>query len=395
MWALHGVFVAALAPLMVAGDTLGDLELYREWAVAAADGTVVGIDEPWVYPLLAWLPIGAAGLTGPAFLATWIAITTLLDALALRALLHFGDGQADPRGAYAAWIWLATLFVLSPVGLLRLEGITGPLVVIALATLATRPGLAGALLAVATWIKVWPAVLVAGVVAVMESRWSVVRAGIAVTAGVVLLAAAFGGTRHLASFLTIQSDRALQLEAPIATPWVWLAMLDVPGSDVYQNVDIATREVVGPFDGGALMLSTPLMAMVCCLALVAAWIAVRTGSDRMDVLCTTGLVMATALFVCNRVGSPQYMLWLLPIAVVGVLVGSDWWRRQARMLLVIGLMTTLVFPITYLALVDLQPWAVLLLTARNVLLVAVLFTAGRRLAKLGAAPERTLVLVRA
>lgn len=388
-WALHGAFALALLPTMLAGESLGDLPLYREWAERAlAGGSVMGVDEPWVYPLLAWLPIGAAGLAGPGFLVAWLAMTTALDAAALRAIV----GHGHPARLRAGVAWLAVLLVLCPVGLLRLEGITAPVVVIALAWLARRPRVAGSLLAIATWIKVWPAVVVAAVVLLRRQRWIVARSGLLVTAGVVVLAATLGGTTQLTSFLAMQSGRALQLEAPIATPWVWMAMLGVPGSGVYQNLEIATREVVGPLDGAALLLSTPLMAIACAAALALGAAAVHRGASRADVVLVASLAMTAALFVGNRVGSPQYMLWMLPIAVVGMRTGDAWWTRVTRVLLVTAALTTAVFPIAYMPLIDGEPWAVLLLTARNALLVAAAVMAFARLAglaglgPLGAAP---------
>lgn len=369
-WALHAATFIVMLPLMIAGDTIGDLPLYREWASQAiSGGSMMGIDEPWVYPLLAWLPIGGAHIVGPvAYLAVWILMTTALNTWALRTLLRSGT-----RGAVlAGWAWLAAVLALSPVGMLRLEGITAPLVVVALAHLVHRPFFAGVLLAVATWIKVWPAAVIGAAVVLLRSRLTIVVAGASVTAGVALLAVMLGGLDQLTSFLSQQTSRNLQLEAPIATPWVWMAMLDIDDAYVYQNHDIATREVVGPLDGSAMLLSTPLMALTAIVALVVAHRAVRLGHDRFEMLLLASLTIATGLFAWNKVGSPQYMLWLLPIAVVGVAVGGAWWQRMMVALVATGLVTTFIFPIAYMPLVDLQPWAVMLLTVRNVLLIAIL-----------------------
>lgn len=393
---LQGATLAVLAGHMMAGDTLGDLPLYREWAMDAFEGRgIVGIDDAWVYPLLAWLPIGFANLaSAPAYLAMWIAMVGVLDALALRSLLASGS----TRAIIAGWAWLGTLLALAPVALLRLEGVTAPLVVVAVAMLARRPWIAGALLAVATWIKVWPAALIGGAIVVLHERMRIVQAGLVVTAGVVLAAIALGNAGFLASFATMQDARNLQLEAPLATPWVWMAMLDVRDAAVFQNVALATREVVGPFDGLAQEASTPLMLLATIAALVLARIAVRRGADRHETLLTAALVVTVAMFACNRVGSPQYMLWILPVAVAALTTvdggAQRWWRRLTAALLATGLLTTIIFPIAYMALVDLQAWAVVLLTIRNVLLVAVLVAAARRMVVL-AVGRSTLDAVRA
>lgn len=393
---LQGATIAVLAGHMLAGDTLGDLPLYREWAMDAFEGRgIVGIDEEWVYPLLAWLPIGFANLaSAPAYLAMWIAMIGALDALALRALLASGS----TRAIIAGWAWLGMLLALAPVALLRLEGVTAPLVIVAIALLARRPWVAGALLAVATWIKVWPAALIGGALVVLHERMRILQAGLVVTAGVVVVAIALGNAGLLGSFAMMQDDRNLQLEAPLATPWVWMAMLDVRDAAVFQNVALATREVVGPLDGLAKEASTPLMLLATIAALVLAQVAVRRGADRHETLLTAALVVTVAMFACNRVGSPQYMLWILPVAVAALAtvdgVAQRWWRRMTAVLLSTGLLTTIIFPIAYMALVDLQAWAVVLLTIRNVLLIVVLAAAARRMVVL-AVGRSTLDAVRA
>jgi len=84
------------------------------------------------------------------------------------------------------------------------------------------------------------------------------------------------------------------------------------------------------------------------------------------------LALVTTFVVFNKVGSPQYLLWIAPVVAVGV--AHDWaaWRIPAYLTLVIGGLTTLVFPIFYLPLVHGDAGAILLLTVRNVLLVVLL-----------------------
>jgi hypothetical protein len=393
---MQALTIAVLGGHMLAGDTLGDLPLYREWAMDAFEGRgIVGIDEAWVYPLLAWLPIGLANVaSAPAYLTVWLAMVVALDALALRSLLAAGS----TRAIVAGWAWLGMLLALGPVALLRLEGVTAPLVVVAVLLLARRPWVAGALLAVATWIKVWPAAIVGAALVALHERSRILQAGLVVTAGVLVAAVALGNAGHLASFATMQGGRNLQLEAPLATPWVWMAMLDVRDAAVFQNVALATREVVGPLDGLAQEASTPLMLLATIGALVLAQVAVRRGADRHETLLTAALVVTTAMFACNRVGSPQYMLWILPVAIVALATvdggAQRWWRRMTAVLLATALLTTLIFPIAYVALIDLQAWAVVLLTVRNALLLVVLVAAARRMGVL-AIGRSTLDAVRA
>jgi hypothetical protein len=389
---LHGAALLVLLPEIIAGGTIGDLPLYREWAMDAFEGgTIIGLEADWVYPLLAWLPIGAANLLGaPLYQLLWFAMTAGLNWWALWVV---SDGGRSRNGMLAGYTAMFGFLLLSPVALLRLEGITGPLVVIALVWLAKRPLVSGALLAIATWIKVWPALVIGAIVAVRRERWLVVAAGFAVTAATAAISAASGGLSHLFSFLSTQGDRALQLEAPIATPWVWLASVDAFGSRVYQNYDLATREVVGPLDDFAIVLSTPLLvAAVAAIAALILW-ARRRGASDHDLLLVGAFALVAASIVFNKVGSPQYLLWLLPVVVVAMRTPTPWWRRMTGGLLVTSLLTTLIFPIFYMPLVRLEFLPVMLLTVRNAMLVLLLGAAVVQLVRLGRSATRAVVEV--
>ena len=369
--AVHAVFLLALLPTILTGRVLGDLPLYRTWA---ENGLLhhlwQGITVEWVYPIGALLPIVLAGLGGPLlYQLLWFLMTMSLNALAVAALT---DRGRDARGYRAAWLWLLISFVLSPVALLRLEGLTAPLVIIALVLLARRPVVAAALLTAATWIKVWPAAVMLAVVAVVRRRWLVAATGAAISLAIAGFVWAAGGIRFLTGFITMQSDRALQLEAPVTTPWVWLASAGRPGTVIYQNYAIATREVIGPGTTLVAEVMTPLMFLAVGALLVLMLVGLRRGSDPTLLLLLGSLALVGAFIVFNKVGSPQYMLWLVPIVVVGATRAWRQWRAAAYLMLAISVLTTLIFPIFYLQLIDGDPLAVLLLTARN-LLVIVLF----------------------
>ena len=366
---LHLIFLLALLPTIAAGGTLGDLPLYRSWAEGGLTSQIwPGLDYSWVYPIGALAPITIAALGGPAlYLLFWFLMTMLLNGGAIAALTDWGRRTS---GYAAAWWWLLLYLVLSPVALLRLEGITAPLVIIALVLLARRPVVAAALLTVATWIKVWPAAVLLSIIAVSRHRMRVVAASVVVSLGIVAGVWALGGLGYLTGFITMQSDRALQVEAPISTPWVWLAALGAPGSYIYQNFAIATREVAGPGAGAAASAMTPLMLLAIAGVLTLILLAKRRSTDTAHLLLLGALALSTALVVFNKVGSPQYMLWIAPIIAVGVASNWNRWRTPAYLMLVIGVLTTLIFPIFYLPLLDGDPAALLLLTVRNALMIA-------------------------
>ena len=396
--ALHAAVFVALTPLMLRGGAEGDLPLYRTWATGAlSEGRWPVMDFAWVYPAGALLPVVLPNVLGESlYQLVWLLLVTAANAASLWLLTDRGRRTVD---APAAWWWLLVLFLLSPVAFLRLEAFSAPAVVAALLLLGTRPRVAGALLAAATWVKVWPAAVIAAVVVASRGRATVVRACLWVTLVVVAVVAVGGGLSSVDSFVTMQSDRALQLEAPLATPWLWMAMLRVPGASVYENVGLATREVMGPGDTWAVHGSTQAMGvvMIVLVGLLAVAAAGRARAGRAGVapagagragvvpagadgaaraghesrlVLLGALTLTITLIVFNKVGSPQYVLWIAPVVAAGLWADAAAFRAPARIVAWAAGLTTLVFPVLYLPLIDLDPVAVAVLGVRNVLLVA-------------------------
>ena len=382
---LHAVFLAFLLPAIVTGDALGDLPLYRQWVMGG-----VNVNEwpvlsyGWVYPAGALIPIIAATLAGPAsFQLLWFAMTATLNAASVSCLV-----QAAPTGrrryAGAQW-WMVVLLITSPVALLRLEGIAAPLAIIGLALLARRPFAASIVLSVATWIKVWPAAILMTIVA-SSRRWVTIAWGaLTVTAGIVVVVSALGGFQFLASFVTMQSDRTLQVEAPISTAWLWMSDLRIGDAFIWQDQTLSTEEVTGPGADTAALIMTPLMIVAVASILILIIVARRRGVPAATLIVNGSLALSTALVVFNKVGSPQYILWIAPIVAFGCATSWAAWRTPAILTLVIATLTSLVFPVFYMPLLDGDLAAASILTARNALLIALLAWSVRNLALLGRA----------
>jgi hypothetical protein len=326
-----------------------------------------GISTDWVYPVGALVPIVAAALAGPLlYQLLWFLMTTTLNATSVYILARGGVGRSGYR---AAWWWMLVLLIMSPVALLRLEGITAPLAVIGLTLIARRPAIAAVILSAATWIKVWPAALILALVVACRKRWTVLITGVAFTLAVVIVVAALGGIQFLASFVSMQSDRGLQLEAPVTTPWLWMSILGVPGTYIWQNMSINTEEVTGPGDTIAAAVTDPAMLLAVALILTLILLAVRRGVAETKLLLVGSLALVTTLVVFNKVGSPQYMLWIAPVIAIGIRENWREWKTPAILMLVIAGLTTAVFPILYLPLVAGNAGAAAILTTRNTLVI--------------------------
>ena len=111
------------------------------------------------------------------------------------------------------------------------------------------------------------------------------------------------------------------------------------------------------------------------------WLQGRRGVDTRQLMLTGALALATALFVLNKVGSPQFMLWILPIVVVGMVTTDSWWSRPAMLTVAASVLTTIVFPLMYPLLLQVHLLPILILAARNALLVWLLVIAVIRLVR--------------
>jgi hypothetical protein len=305
----------------------------------------------------------------------------LTDAIVLSFLLARSGPSAriSALRITAAWWWLGFLLLLGPVALGRIDVTTVAIVIIALLLAQRRPAIAGALLAVGVWIKVWPAVLLAAAVVALRRRLRTLLA-FGVTAVVIGLAVlAVGSGLNSLGFVSQQSARGLQIEAPISTLWMWTALLDPSRARVEYIPSINTFQVLGAGVDAASAVMTPLLVLASAAVLVVGALVVRSGARAVHVLAPLSLAIVLGLLVFNKVGSPQFVLWLAAPIVLGVATRGREFRTFAVLGLVIAALTQLIYPFGYDALLALNPAMLLVLTVRNTLLVVVFALAVRAL----------------
>ena len=347
------------------GYPLGDVEVvYRGWAEDAAAGNIVGVTENFVYPLLALAPVvGALALGGPAYLGTWFGLITVLNAGAFFVLLR--------THRPAAWWWLAFLALLGPIALLRIDAVTVPLCIIALLGLRRRPLWGTVLLTIAAWIKIWPVAALAALFVASKLRWRMLGVAAAVTAAVVAAAGALSLARgsgiHVLSFVGEQAGRGIQIESPIAVPWLWQAVLNVPGSFIYYDQQILTFQVAGAGTAAASAVMTPLLALAAAAVLLLGVRAQRRGVGWLAVFPPLTLALTVTLIAVNKVGSPQFISWLAAPIILGLVLNGRAWRTPALLALALAALTQLVYPYLYDWLLVAHPLMILVLTVRNLL----------------------------
>lgn len=365
---------------------MGDVVLvYEPWASSAlGGGPIVGITETWVYPQVALVPmLIAAALAAPlvpvlgvssAYLVGWAALVIILDAIAFGVLV--GRSPSHARRV-AAWFWCAALLLLGPIALYRIDAITVPLAVIGGLWLVSRPALGAAILTIGAWIKIWPGALVLAAVVAVRARVRVVLAAAVVTAGVVAALFLLGADTEILGFLTEQTGRGLQIEAVAATPFLWLAVAGA--ARIEYSFEILTFQITAPGVDAVAAALTPLMVIaVLAVTALGAFKAAR-GASFPRLFPPLALTLVTLLIVTNKVGSPQFQTWLIAPVILWMVLDRVRARVPAVVVLALCLLTCMVYPLGYDALLRADALAVAVLTVRNILLVVLLILGVRAL----------------
>ena len=393
LWCAFLLVHLLLGLLNLVGDgyPLNDVTgVYKFWI----DGGIVanfwvGIDGPWVYPVGAIIPMLLAHLTSPIAAAmpgmppsdlgaglygsTWLVLVTLLNSIAFGIVTGWGR---RPDRISVGWWWVGFLALLGPIALGRIDSITVPIALVGVSYIATRPRAAAILLMAAAWIKVWPGALVIAMVVASRERWRVLGVAVATSAIVVGIALSLGSGSNVFSFVTQQTGRGLQVEAPISTFWMWQAAAHLPGASVYYDTDILTWQVRGQGVAVASALMTPLLLIIVAVIAALGVRAVRRGASAAAVLPPLMLAILVGMIAFQKVGSPQFISWLAVPVVLGLIshrAGSAaGFRVPAVLVLVLGALTQIIYPALYGYVLGLFPAMLLVLTLRNVLLFVVL-----------------------
>ncbi|GAA4623281.1 glycosyltransferase 87 family protein [Cellulomonas oligotrophica] len=383
-----------LGAVLLAEQSFGDVDLYREWV---RDGLRLGwwpvVDEAWVYPAAALLPMLVPAVVGTAtylpYALAWCALVAALNAVAVAGLLRRRHGET------AVLWWMTFLLLLGPAAIGRLDAVVAPLSVLALLGALRRPRVAAALVTLGAWVKVSPGAAIVPLALAARRPWrDVVAPAAAVCVVVVGTVAALGGLPRVTSFVAEQGERGLQIESVAATPWLVVGLW----SDAvrrYLNRPLVTFEISGPgTQATADALGALLVVGFAAAAVLLWWCRRRDGerfwSDdalRLDLVLRGALLMALVLIVLNKVGSPQFMTWLAPPVAVALAHGLPRWGRVAAVVAAAAFVTQVAYPWFYADVVRGGTVVTLLLAARNVALVALLVATVVRLLRPAAGEE--------
>jgi len=366
------------------GDPFGDVRYtYSSWVTTSQQhGYILGLNEPWVYPFIANIPVWLAHWIWPAdYMTGWFLLTVNMNMLLIAYLL--GWGKKLDR-AKAAWFLIACLFLCGPVALGRLEVFSLILTVLAaISFIQQREIISMQFFSLATWIKVSPvAGIFTGFVA-SDNRWKFIRNLAIGTIIIVLIGLLLGGNQNMYSFIGLQSGRGIQVESTIGIFWLVQILFKIPGSKIYYDNEILTFQVSGFGVTEVANLMTLVQLGALAITIFLGFRAKRAGADINSLFAWMFLTATLDLLVFNKVGSPQYQLWVIGAAMFGVLARTANWKLVTRLTLLTSGLSWLIFPIYYGSLLDGTTPGVGLLVFRNLGVVAILVYANIQLTRLG------------
>jgi hypothetical protein len=144
-------------------------------------------------------------------------------------------------------------------------------------------------------------------------------------------------------------------------------------------ISFGSSNVVGRFDREALFLSVVLTIITVAGTWLWAWRrlgASATSSARVHVLVCAASMALAFVIATNKVGSPQYLVWLLPLGVLATLADG---RLATKLLLFCAfLLAQIAFPFGLSAAEALEPWPFGVLLLRNLSLAAWAMTIAAR-----------------
>jgi hypothetical protein len=375
-----GVAISALALIVVwlvstkhgpfSDASVGDLFVYGVYQDLLQHGQVAFRDFDFEYPPGALVPIWIAGDDGD-FLSLLMLGCALV---AQRAAWAMGR-------ALAGWLMVGIAPLAGALVRTHFDLLPAALALIGLALIVTRPRrgaveLGMVVLALGTMTKLWPAALAAVACCWLYGRGErplAIRGG-AVFAAVVLAIgvpfAALGGFPD--TMVRFHVDRPVQIESTAATVLEVVGGSHVTGDPIRHDPYKSNGLDGGAADAVALLSSLALLAT----ALLILWLAARRPST--DALVCASLAVVLAFVVFSKVLSPQYVVWLLPLAAVAAGRGA---RLGAALVAGASLVTQLWFPARYFDVVYQHTWAVVAVGVRNALLLAALAATVRALAR--------------
>ncbi|MFN2587480.1 MAG: glycosyltransferase 87 family protein [Actinomycetota bacterium] len=350
-------------------EVVGDPGVYEFWAFQILGNHLNPYSEVRIeYPpgSLPFVVLAAIEKPGTdTYRTRFVLLMLAVDLVGFVALLLLARRWGSLLGP---WAWVAAIPLLGPIAYNRLDLVPAVATILAIERLSARAWFGGGgWLGYGAVAKLYPALFLPLVLAASWRRQ--ILAGAAVVAGLFFVPY-LGFLEDVGeSVLGYHAERGIQIES------VWAFMLLLAAK---------LGHVIGiNYSFGALHVDSevaPLMkaaSQVLSVSVVAAgvWLAVRLRRSGRDAATPQ---MAGVMFMTmagtmglGTVFSPQFMLWLAALAAAVLCERRSWLTVPALTVLPVALLTQLVYPFFYGRLVAVEPAALVLLGARNFLVLFV------------------------
>jgi hypothetical protein len=169
------------------------------------------------------------------------------------------------------------------------------------------------------------------------------------------------GGAGVARSLGYHAERGLEINSIYSSIIMAFARITNVGISTYH--DHSSINLRSPWSAGIASLAMPIQAATLLLVLWRFW---RTG---MRDLIRYSAAAVLAFLATGKVGSPQYLILLMPF--IAVLEGPTG-RRARWIFLACCLLTTAICPWSWKALLSFRWWAVSIVLLKNLLLLALL-----------------------
>jgi hypothetical protein len=245
---------------------------------------------------------------------------------------------------------------------------------------------AGAALGVGVALKLTPGMLLPLVLIVAETR----RRALYALAGFLVFAIVpflpfLGRFDGLTNIITYHAQRPLQIESVPGTVYLIAGARGAWG--IGTGNSFGSQSLAGPGSELVARLSIWVGLLLVAGVYVLIWRRRALLRAAPEFIAVAALACVLAFTVCNKVLSPQFLCWTLPLVAL-VLVGRSGLQRLAGVLTLLAIaLTQIEFPDLYWRVVALEPGPVWVVVLRNIVLVAAAVTAAVAVWELPATPD--------
>lgn len=360
--------------------------LERYVALQIINGEVPYIDFANEYPPLALLSFLLPALVGRTLIVytqVFAVEMLLLDLLAMALIAALASRFKLP---VSKTLTMYTLFIaaMGPITVSRYDLLPAALVLAALYTFINGKNKSSwALLALGFTAKLYP-IIIAPLFALYYLRrrqYRQLAAGCVTFLGVtviLILPWLVLDAGSLLSFLKYHAERGLHSESTYGSALLVAQLLNL--THVQAGLTFGSWNLMSPLADGLAAVSFYITAAL--LLFIYAWYghwlwhqsnrvvkAGVPGNEAARLLLIYSTLIILAFLLTNKVLSPQYLVWLCPLLPL-VIGERDYWVWALFAL--VGVITQFIYPYHYIDFELVKPYAVILLFARNLLVVALL-----------------------